>query len=192
MLISSDICNELEDREIIAKIKENLGYFNCLYERYGQSLLRYIRRITAVSNQEAEDILQDSFVKIWKNINAFDPDLKFSSWLYRIVHNETISHWRKDKWTRNNPFLELDDGDLENLAEDLGVDEECCPELNMIINKVSAKYREILVLKYSEDKSYEEISDILKIPEGTVAIRLNRAKKELSKLLANHKINSYG
>ena len=62
----------------------------------------------------------------------------------------------------------------------------------MAMNKVSAKYREILVLKYSEDKSYEEISDILKIPEGTVAIRLNRAKKELSKLLSNHKINSYG
>jgi RNA polymerase sigma-70 factor (ECF subfamily) len=192
MIISKDICERLSDREMIQKIHENLDYFNCLYDRYGAIMLRYIRRISSISTHEAEDVLQDAFIKVWKNINAFDSSLKLSSWLYRIVHNETISHWRKDKWNQNNAFLELDEKKLENIADDLGVDEECCPELITIVDQVSPKYREVVVLKYFEDLSYEDISDILKIPEGTVAIRLNRAKKALLKLLKNHKSLPYG
>jgi RNA polymerase sigma-70 factor (ECF subfamily) len=192
MIISKDICNKLDDREMILHIQKNLDYFNCLYERYGPIMLRYIRRISTHSRQEAEDILQDAFVKVWKNINSFDSTLKLSSWIYRIVHNETVSHWRKDKWTQNNTYLELDKKKLENIADDLGVDEECCPELKTILEGVSPKYKEVLVLKYFEEMSYEDISDILKIPEGTVAIRLNRAKKAMLKLLKNHKSMPYG
>jgi RNA polymerase sigma-70 factor (ECF subfamily) len=139
-----------------------------------------------VSKQEAEDILQDAFIKVWKNLNGFDTDLKLSSWLYRIVHNETISHWRKDKWANNNPFLELDERILDQLADDLGISEDCCPEIKEKIQLLSEKYREVLVLKYFEDMSYEDISDILKLPEGTVATRIKRAKIALSKILDNN------
>lgn len=192
MLISKQICDGLEDYEIIFKVKEDVDYFACVYQRYGKRLLRYIRRISALSEQEAEDILQDAFIKVWKNINGFDTDLQLSSWLYRIIHNETVSHWRRDKWSKKITILELDEKHLEEIADDLGIPEQCCPDLRDKIQLIPEKYREVIILKYFEEMSYEEISDILRIPEGTVAIRINRAKQALKKILKNHKIMLYG
>ena len=66
MLIAKHICDQLDDQEVIRKALEEVDYFSCLYERYEQRLLRYIHRLAAVSDTEAQDILQDAFIKIWK------------------------------------------------------------------------------------------------------------------------------
>ena len=95
MYISKEICGQLSDEEIIRKSLEQVDYFSCLYERYEPQLLRYVKRMGVITNEEAEDVLQEAFLKIWKNLNAFDLSLKLSSWLYRIVHNEAISYLRK-------------------------------------------------------------------------------------------------
>jgi len=74
---------------------EEIDYFACLYDRYEPKLLRYIKKISQADADEASDILQEAFIKMWKNLNNYDDSLKLSSWLYRIVHNETISFCRK-------------------------------------------------------------------------------------------------
>lgn len=180
MLIKKEICNKLTDKEIIKKSLEDLNYFACLYERYEQKLMRYIKKISLANQEEASDILQNAFIKIWKNLYSYDSSLKLSTWLYRIVHNETISFCRKKRSFGKNNELDVDDMRFENLTDeqDTGINEE---ELFFLTHKVldqlALKYREVLILKFMEKMSYEEISDVLKIPEGTVATRINRAKK---------------
>jgi RNA polymerase sigma-70 factor (ECF subfamily) len=191
MILTLESCKHMSDNEIAAKSLENLDYFSCLYQRYEPELLRYIRRVSGLEDDEAQDILQESFIKIWRNLNEFDTGMKFSSWIYRIVHNETISHLRKKKSYGKDKTV---DAELYRniLADEEGagmVREGTLATMPVILAQLPEKYREILVLKFLELKSYEEISDILKIPEGTVAIRISRAKERfrtLSSIYDNH------
>ena len=95
MIVAEEICKQLSDREIVEKSLADIDYFSCLYDRYESRLFRYIKRIALVNDEQAHDILQEAFIKIWRNLNEFDQSLKLSSWIYRIVHNETVSCWRK-------------------------------------------------------------------------------------------------
>ena len=96
-----------------------------------------------------------------------------------MVHNEVVSRWRKNKWSRNNPTTALNDDLLQSIAADMELTKPNEEAVKEALKKLAEKYREVLILKYFEEMSYEEISDILKIPEGTVATRLNRAKQAL-------------
>jgi RNA polymerase sigma-70 factor, ECF subfamily len=179
MIITLESCKELNDNEIVAKSLDNLDYFSCLYQRYEPELLRYMQRISDVDRDEARDILQESFIKIWHNLNEFDASLKLSSWIYRIVHNETVSYVRRRKSYGKDKKTDAE-GYKEKLAADL--EPETDPEeksrlVYEVLGLMPLKYREVLTLKFIEKRSYQEISDILRIPEGTVAIRINRAKK---------------
>lgn len=186
MLVSKKICDQLSDHEVIRKSLQEVDYFSCLYQRYEDRLMRYVKRLAALSDEEAEDVLQDAFIRIWKNLNAFDPDLKPSSWIYRIVHNQTISYWRKKTSYGKDQKVEWDEEKFaenwseEELPGEEDVDDRA--EIGRVLAQMPIKYREILVLKFLENMSYEEISDVLKIPEGTVATRVNRAKKAFARL----------
>lgn len=187
MIFSGDICDQLSDQAIIEKALEKTDFFSCLFLRYEARMLRYIKSMAQLSNQEAEDILQEAFIKIWKNLLHYDKSLKASSWIYRIVHNEVISAWRKKTSYGKNKTKDLDDESQQFQIPDEAapaIDQEPSTQetINPILEKLPQKYKEILALRFIEDLSYEEISDILKIPEGTVATRLNRAKKNFASL----------
>lgn len=176
------VVNLKTDEELVILILENQGYFTYLIERYERKLLAYILRISNVSHQEAEDVLQDVFIKVYQNLNDFDPDLKFSSWIYRITHNEVISNYRKRRSRDKDLSIDIDDADLENFASDLDITQELDDKflranIFKVLDKLDIKYREVLVLKFLEEKNYREISDIIKKPMGTVATLINRAKK---------------
>jgi RNA polymerase sigma-70 factor (ECF subfamily) len=188
MLISQEICNQYSDPDIVRKSLEDIDYFSCLYQRYEERLLRYIRSISKVTLEESEDILQDAFIKVWKNLHFFDSSLKLSSWLYRIVHNQVISTWRKDKWRQTNPFLELSESLMQTMAEDMEIPQFSEEDFARHLEALPEKYRQVLILRYFEEMSYEEISDILKIPEGTVTTRINRAKKAFASLGQLHSV----
>jgi RNA polymerase sigma-70 factor (ECF subfamily) len=195
MVIKKDICNALSDQEIIQKSYDNLDYFACLYDRYEPKLLRYIQKISMADPEEAADILQEAFIKIWVNLNSYDDRLKLSSWLYRIVHNETISFCRKKRSFGKNNKSDPQDLRFDELPDE--ADMEVDPEMRFfltheILNKLALKYREVLVLKFMEKMSYEEISDVLKIPEGTVATRMNRAKKMFKTIAKKENISFIG
>jgi RNA polymerase sigma-70 factor, ECF subfamily len=192
MIITLESCKDLNDKEIVAKSLENLDYFSCLYQRYEPELLRYIRRVSGLDGEESQDILQEAFIKIWRNLNEFDTSLKLSSWIYRIVHNETVSFIRKKKsfGKENRLNVDLFRNILSEEPEPIEDSGEIISETLEILDHLPFKYKEVLVLKFLEKKSYEEISDILKIPEGTVAIRINRAKKSI-RYLAGKQMNNY-
>lgn len=186
MRISKNDCQKLSSEELARKSLQDIDYFACIYDRYEQKLIRYILRISSFSFAEAEDVMQESFIKAWKNLNEFDRNLKFSSWIYRIVHNTTITEWKKSRSKGKDKKRILDEELFQNLPSSLNIEKETNQKFNKeniqkVLQMMPEKYREVLVLKFLEEKNYKEISDILKKPSGTVATLINRAKKSFYK-----------
>ena len=132
----------------------------------------------------AEDIVQNSFIKAYRNLYSFNTKKRFSSWIYRIVHNEAINQIKKQK-----KIISLDDNKflLETLFtnEDIQLDfekKEISENIQKCLNKLPIKYSEPLILFFLEEKSYTEISDILRIPVNTVGTRIKRGKIYLKKI----------
>jgi RNA polymerase sigma-70 factor (ECF subfamily) len=181
------------DEELVELALKNQGNFVFLIKRYEEKLKRYIRRITNVNEFDVEDILQEIFIKVYKNLNSFDKKLKFSSWIYRIAHNHIISEARKRKARAEIFPGEDNDNILKNIESEIKIENEIDHDflkknINNILNNLDVKYREVLILKYLEEKDYKEISDILKKPMGTIATLLNRAKTKFLKEIKSSKI----
>ena len=175
-------CKNISDEELVEKSLQDIDYFACIYERYEQKLIRYILRISSFSIEEAEDILQEAFIKAWRNLNEFNKDLKFSSWIYRIVRNTTITEWKKTKSKGRDKKQDIEEELFRNIPSLLNTEKEADQKFNnknigKILQLMPEKYREVLILKFLEEKNYQEISDILKKPNGTIATLINRAKK---------------
>lgn len=181
----------LTDEELAALSVSDTVYFGELIKRYSDTLMRYVLRRSHATKEEAEDIVQNSFIKMYRNINDFDSTLKFSSWAYRITHNETIDWYRK-KQSRPQLYIGNEDENIfDSIASDINIEKEIISkeikkEIEDIIQTLDPKYQEIISLRFFEDKNYDEIADILQIPPGTVAIRLSRAKKLLKEKLASY------
>lgn len=172
---------------------EDQACFAYIMERYERKLLSYIIRISGASREDAEDVLQEVFIKTYVNLRAFDDNLKFSSWVYRITHNEVINSYRRKK-ARPQSVMDLDDEFLNNLASDFKTDRMADAKflkenVARTMEKLDPKYREVLILRFWEDKDYKEISDILKKPMGTVATLISRAKSSFQHELAGQNIN---
>jgi len=177
---------EKTDEELVAMSLEDKEVFLILARRYESSLSRYIKRISSFRGDFLEDLLQEIFIKVYINLNAFDVSLKFSSWIYRIAHNEMISYIRKNK--KHEEAVFVPDEDLELIASEFHIEkkqfkDDLMESLKTSINELKPKYKDVLVLKFIEDKSYEEISDILEMPMNTVGTQINRAKKQLKEIL---------
>lgn len=169
-----------KDEEIVEKIRSNdPELYAVIIERYKNRLLRYVGSLV-IDENIASHIVQDTFIKGYINLNGFNIKKKFSSWIYRIAHNETINAIKK--YQKEVPIL--DDFDFES-GEDITKDfekRETVAQVEKCLREMPIIYREPLSLYYIDEKSYEEISDILKIPMGTVAIRISRAKKLMKHL----------
>jgi len=191
-----DQCDLKTDEELVGFSKKNKDCYVCLMERYEEKMMRYVRRISGVNFETAQDIVQEIFLKVYVNLNSFDQALKFSSWLYRIAHNETINHWRRNKKRSSNDVSWDENEALKNIiSDDKDVEQDVYQkltneQLQLGLKEIDEKYRTVLVLNYLEGKTYQEIADILNKPIGTVGTLLNRAKKVLKKELEKIGIKS--
>ncbi len=176
---------ELSDSEIISLTLEESDNFALIIDRYEKKLFRYIMRLWDFSVADTEDILQEVFIKAYTHLNEYNTELSFSAWIYRIAHNTTIDIFRKNT---KRLSISLDDEEYESLRESLASDEDIPFSLREKGMKVAVQdslgaltdeQREVIILKYIEWRDYEEISDILMIPIGTVGTLIHRAKKQL-------------
>ncbi len=185
-LLTFDDFSQEDDESLVKLSLINQANFAYLIRRYKNKLFYYIKRISGFPEEEVEDILQNVFLKIYKNLNAFNNDFKFSSWIYGIAHNETISAYRKKRSRPQKINLEVDEDGVEKIASDFDLDKEinaklAGEEVALALSRMEEKYREVIVLKFLEGLDYREISDVIKKPIGTVASLMNRAKKEFRK-----------
>ena len=174
----------LSDEELIELVKtKDQELYEKIVKRYQGKLLRYAETIVR-SPDQAADVVQQAFIKAFINLHGFNSKKKFSSWIYRIVHNEAINLIKKhrkeyslegNEWPEDI-FIDKNEVTAQEKIEKTEIKET----LNRALDQLSIKYRSALILFYIEDKSYEEISDILKIPTSTVGTRINRGKKLLA------------
>jgi len=183
---------DFTDEQLVEKSLEDIDFFGSLVERYEKPLLNYIFRISGFSLEIAEEILQEVFIKVWKNLHDFSAPMKFSSWIYRITHNETISTFRKTKSRGEQEQVELDENLFLSDKTDFRKEFDqkvSSSSIKKTLSVMTEKYREVLVLRFFEDKSYEEMSDILQVPTGTVATLISRAKKNFKEAIIRLNLN---
>ncbi len=186
-------CLEKTDVELVEMTLKDADCFTVLIQRYEQKLFKYIRRLTSVPVEDVEDLLQEVFIKVYKNLNGFDDDLSFSSWVYRIARNHVISNYRKFKNMPKKIYFDETNDVFERLASELDIEGEVDKKIltnkvRELLGQLDDKYREVLVLNFLEDKSYAEISDILKKPMGSVATLISRAKNKFRQLLKENNV----
>lgn len=184
--------NLQSDEELVAKclLGDSIS-FGIIIERYEAKLGRYILRIARFQSEDVEDLLQVVFLKAWHNLHSFKPHLKFSSWIYRITHNEALTYIRNDKNRAHGNVVEIDEEILNNISSEIDIFKETSNKydsvvLQQVIAKLSQDQCDVIMLKFFEGKSYDEISDILMIPPGTVATRISRAKSKIKEIMSNN------
>jgi len=189
-------CGEgMEDNDIILRVQEGNGdCFDEIIIRYEQKLFYYVMRFVG-NTDEAHDIIQNVFIKALKHIDSFDCNKKFSSWIYRIAHNETMNWLTRNKHRKvisidddNDQKEFVDLSDKTNTALDEWFQIELRDELHDAVSQLPDNYARVITMRYFEDKSYKEISEIINKPTSSVGTLLRRAKKQLLKIVLESEI----
>ncbi|MES2023684.1 MAG: RNA polymerase sigma factor [Patescibacteria group bacterium] len=180
-----------DDNELISIYKEgNTEGFKELLEKYTPVVYNFVRRLAGEGN--ADDLTQETFIKVWKNLGRFDAEKSgFKTWLFTIARNTAYDFLRKKK-SFNFSDLENDDSDF-NFSDSIS-DENLLPDealqkmedkefLNKILDHLRADYREVLVLHYQEEMTFDQIGKVLGSPLNTVKSKHYRALIELRKML---------
>ncbi len=183
---------KLSDVEVVALAQEGKeAAYRELLARYERPVFSLIFRMVR-DRETAEDLSQETFIKVLNNINRYSPDFKFSSWLFKIANNLTIDHLRRRRLdtisiegapdavtaesaratsiaiasANESPLAELE-------SRELGA------SIERAIAQLRPEYRACIMLRHVEDRSYEEIAEIVKLPLGTVKTYIHRARHEL-------------
>ncbi|MEK7647900.1 MAG: RNA polymerase sigma factor [Patescibacteria group bacterium] len=177
------------DEELVVRVQAGeLFVFRELIERYEAKMLRYARKFL-LDAEECQDCVQDVFIKAYTNLRSVDPDRKFSSWLYRVAHNEFINAIKK-KGRERVVSLDFDTllpqlaGNIED-PEDAMHRTQVRQQIEKHLAELDVKYREPLVLYYFQELDYKEIAEILRLPVATVGVRLRRAREKLKSYIQN-------
>ncbi len=189
---------ERTDLEIINLYKEgNKEVFKELIDRYTSSLFNFTARLT--NQDDASDITQDVFIKVWKKLNSFDiSKSSFKTWIFNITKNTIIDFWRKSR-NKDGKKKILSFSDLDNDNNDYSFSENIIDEtplpsttlqklqdkelLNNLIDQLGDNYKAVLVLHYQEDMTFSEIGKVLDKPLNTVKSYHQRAVIHLRKLV---------
>lgn len=177
------------DEAVACRVQNgDLEAFGALIERYEAKLLRYARRFLR-DREESRDLVQDVFLRAYTNIQSFDINRKFSSWIYRIAHNTFINALRKNRF--NLTTLDPDTIFPHPVSPESPISDVEKKDLKKVLDEslsgLDSKYREPLILYFYEDMDYKEIAEVLEIPVSTVGIRLKRGKEALQKKLNHQK-----
>jgi RNA polymerase sigma-70 factor (ECF subfamily) len=192
-MISPEDTEQISDEEAVVLALKDQEYFVLIIDRYKSKLFNYIRRITSVRDEDVEDLLQEIFLKVYLNLNDFDSGLKFSSWIYAIARNQVISNHRRLNARAEGHSVTLEDDGVQKIMSSFNMEKELDKlylkeKVEKVLFHLHEKYREVLILKFIEEKNYQEISDIIKKPMGTVGSLMNKAKSEFKKELDKQKI----
>lgn len=182
-ILMIDQSSSLTDQELVQAALQNPEAFECIVNRYWNRLFSYIRRTTYFTQEDVEDVLQEVFIKVYRYLNDFDLSMSFSTWMYQITRNAVIDEIRKKKARPMTAQLETEEL-MTMLRSSLDIHKQCftnqsIEKVKQIIFSLPFKYQEVLVLRFLEEKNYEEIMDILQKPKGTVAALINRGRQLL-------------
>ncbi|HEV2883750.1 MAG TPA: sigma-70 family RNA polymerase sigma factor [Pyrinomonadaceae bacterium] len=187
--------SSVSDRELVATAARGLeGGFEELVKRYQRPISAYVYRMVG-DYDAALDLTQEIFIKIYGSLSRYRPEFKFSTWIYKIAHNAAIDHLRRSAG-RERSLTNGSEGDAYDLPlESSGLSpeqqserEERRVEIETVVRSLPTAYRELIVLRHSQDLTYEEIVEVTGLPLGTVKNRLFRARDMMRQQFLNRGI----
>jgi RNA polymerase sigma-70 factor (ECF subfamily) len=164
--------------------------YRTLVARYASSAVNMAARLVN-DRAVAEELAQDAFVKAFARLATYDPERRFSAWFFRVLHNVAVDYLRRKRVDTVSLDALQQDGYQGPATQDAtsSPDEELerralAAALGDALSRLRAEYREVVVLRYQQDLTVEEIAEVLQRPAGTVKTFLHRARKELAATLA--------
>jgi RNA polymerase sigma-70 factor (ECF subfamily) len=178
--------SDLTDEQLVEQIRsQDQELFRELVRRYQSKIHRYARTFTADESMQA-DIVQSAFVRAFEYLHSCDTSRSFSNWMYRISRNQAIRIISENKQQiRWEDTFDFEDESSDANITDAYIRKELTVKMNHLITLLPLLYREPISLYFYEEKSYDEISEILRVPTATVVTRLRRGKK-----LLQHYVNA--
>ncbi|HEY5403647.1 MAG TPA: sigma-70 family RNA polymerase sigma factor [Pyrinomonadaceae bacterium] len=182
-VLSSDLAKVNDCDLVTSAISGFDGSFEELVRRYQRPISAYVYRM--VGNYEsALDLTQEIFIKVYNSLRRYRPEFKFSTWIYKIAHNSAVDHLRRTS-TREQSLISGTDGDSFELPlessrltpEQESEQKERRIEIESVVRTLPSNYRELIILRHSQDLTYEEIVEVTGLPLGTVKNRLFRARE---------------
>ena len=183
------------DRDLVVSASNGVeGGFEELVRRYQRPISAYVYRMVG-DYESALDLTQEIFIKIYGSLSRYRPEFKFSTWIYKIAHNASIDHLRRNAGRERSLTngTESDNYDLPIESEGLSPEqqseqEERRVEIESVVRSLPTAYRELIVLRHSQDLTYEEIVEVTGLPLGTVKNRLFRARDMMRQQFLNRGI----
>jgi len=193
--------SQLTDQEVVAHAREGReAAYRELIGRYQRPVFSLIYRVVR-DREKAEDLAQDTFIKVLNAIDRYDPTRKFSSWIFKIAHNTALDHVRKKQpvtlsidgspHARTSAEVEastLTPESSDETPEEYTASRELGSEIETAIGTLRPEYRVAITLCHVEGRPYEEIAEIMDVPLGTVKTFIHRGRNELKKKLAHLRI----
>lgn len=180
------------DEKLILRFQEgDINAYNELVKRYKDRLLNFVLRYFN-NVEQAEDVVQDTLIKLYTHASYYKKVAKFSTWIFTIAKNNALTELRKNK-RKKTDSLWTDDGqviDINSKEESLDSkvqNEIAIDQLNKFLDEIPENFRMAVVLRDFEELSYEEISKILEIPIGTIKSRINRGRIQLAEKMKHFK-----
>src|SRR6184192_4777186 len=170
--------------------------FEELVRRYQRPIAAYVYRMVG-DYDAALDLTQEVFIKVYNSLTRYRSEFKFSTWIYKIAHNAAIDYLRRHT-VREQALTGSIDGDRREISiesrrltpEQESERRERRSEIESVVQSLPIAYRELIVLRHSQDLSYDEIAEVTGLPLGTVKNRLFRAREAMRDLLVQRGINS--
>ena len=167
--------------------------FEELVRRYQRPIAAYVYRMVG-DYDSALDLTQEVFIRVYNSLSRYRSEFKFSTWIYKIAHNAAIDHLRRGS-AREQTLSDGPGGERAEVAverrlspEQESERNERCSEIELVVQTLPHAYRELIVLRHSNDLSYDEIAEVTRLPLGTVKNRLFRAREAMRALLAQRGI----
>ena len=180
------------DEKLILRFQEgDINAYNELVKRYKDRLLNFVLRYFN-NIEQAEDVVQDTLIKLYTHASYYKNVAKFSTWIFTIAKNNALTELRKNK-RKKTDSLWTDDGqviDINSNEESLDSkvqNEIAIDQLNKFLDEIPENFRMAVVLRDFQELSYEEISKILEIPIGTIKSRINRGRIQLAEKMKHFK-----
>ncbi|MEY3432370.1 MAG: hypothetical protein RL131_306 [Bacteroidota bacterium] len=181
--------SQLTDNELVALFRNEKNKeeaFTVLVKRHQEKIYWQIRRMV-VSHQDADDVMQNVFIKVWNGLGNFREDAKLTTWLYRIAVNESISFLDQQKRKSSTSFEDVAEQVENKLHAEKNFDEQKAVwKLQLAIQQLPEKQRVVFNLRYFEEMPYEEMSEVLETSVGALKASYHHAVKKIEEYILNH------
>jgi RNA polymerase sigma-70 factor, ECF subfamily len=191
----------LSDHDLVERSRKGSEKaYRELLGRYQRPVFSLVYRMVR-DREQAEDLAQETFVRVFNNLERYDPAYKFSSWIFKIATNLTIDWMRRkevptvsidgSRYATSSDEIEASTITVESKdenPEERLESKELGAEIEQAIGKLRPEYRQAIILRHIEDKPYEEIAQIMALPLGTVKTYIHRGRGELKEMLAHTRV----